>query len=280
MQDSKGLGLIPSPVDKRDILMSSILPQFTVPQRFEVQGLTPIRDQKNEGTCVGFACTVGMKEWQEQQEHKHYFKLSPRYLYQKCKEIDGLPGEGTYIRLALDILATKGVSEEHYWPYVPCQPGTPQSEADENAEQYKIKAYASLDSLETMKKSLLVNGPFVLGVPVYMNWWKDEVGKTGEIPMPSDSQMVGGHAICVVGYDEGTSMFKFKNSWSENWGDKGYGYLPYDYLELRDDRNRKYCEAWSATDLINDPKSFVKAKEKVLDQLNIEYTEENTIKFH
>ena len=42
--------------------------------------------------------------------------------------------------------------------------------------------------------------------------------------------MLGGHAIVIVGYDEEKRLFTFRNSWGEDWGDKGYGYLPYDYV--------------------------------------------------
>jgi C1A family cysteine protease len=47
-----------------------------------------------------------------------------------------------------------------------------------------------------------------------------------------------------MGYSRDGKYFKFKNSWSVNWGDGGYGYLPYEYMG-------QYClDAWSATDLI------------------------------
>jgi C1A family cysteine protease len=45
----------------------------------------------------------------------------------------------------------------------------------------------------------------------------------GIIPIPDGSLARGSHAICVVGYDDNSSWFKFKNSWGEEWGDKGYG---------------------------------------------------------
>lgn len=276
MQEAKGLGLIPSPIDKRDILMSSILPMFTIPQQFEVKDLTPVRDQGQEGTCVGFACAVGMKEWQEKKEHDNFIGLSPRYLYEKAKAADLFPdnkprcsnGDGTSISTAMDILKGQGVCEERLWPYTECQPGSSQAGADTNATNYKIKAYARLDSLETMKRSLVVNGPFVIGVTVYDNWENPEVKTTGEIPMPSGG-VLGGHALCVIGYDDNTQLFKFKNSWSERWGDKGFGYLPYQYTEA-DPR----FEAYSATDLIENVDALINAKEKILRQLDEDFTEE------
>lgn len=270
MSEIKGLGLIPSPEDGRDILMSAFLPVFSVPHKFDyTEQMTSVKDQGTEGTCVGFACAVGIKEYQEKIEHTQKIELSPRFLYQKCKERDGIPDqEGTYIRIALKILKEIGVCEEDYWPYIARNPGSPKPGAVENANRYKIKAYARLDSLDIIKRSLVVNGPCVAGVPVYANWMTPEVYSTGKVPAPGNSRLVGGHAICIVGFDDDTQLLKFKNSWSTDWGDNGYGYLPYHYMEL--DRS----EAWSATDLIEDPETLVKAKEKVLQRLKINYNGE------
>jgi C1A family cysteine protease len=40
----------------------------------------------------------------------------------------------------------------------------------------------------------------------------------------------GGHAVLGVGYDDNSKCFIIKNSWGENWGDKGFFYMPYDYI--------------------------------------------------
>jgi GNAT superfamily N-acetyltransferase len=55
----------------------------------------------------------------------------------------------------------------------------------------------------------------------------------GEIPLPkTEDEIIAGHGFLVVGYDDNTQKFKFVNSWGRDWGDKGYGYLPYTYFEL------------------------------------------------
>jgi C1A family cysteine protease len=71
--------------------------------------------------------------------------------------------------------------------------------------------------------------------------------KNGLVPLPNRRESsLGGHAICPVGYDDKKKLVKFKNSWSESWGDDGYGYLPYAYIE-------KYMmDAWSSVD-VQDP---------------------------
>ena len=46
----------------------------------------------------------------------------------------------------------------------------------------------------------------------------------------SNEEPIGGHAVLFVGYDDSKSVFKFKNSWGQSWGENGYGFLPYSYV--------------------------------------------------
>lgn len=49
--------------------------------------------------------------------------------------------------------------------------------------------------------------------------------------MPRDGeQVLGGHAVVAVGYDDDDRVFISRNSWGDGWGDAGYFYMPYAYL--------------------------------------------------
>ena len=138
-------------------------------------------------------------------------------------------------------LAEKGVCPEECWPYQPYQTDSPCAGADGKALPFRIRTYARLSGIEEMERSLSVNGPFMAGVEVFSAWF--ESGR-GRIPLPDpDETSMGGHAICIMGYSREGSYFKFKNSWGVDWGDSGYGYLPYEYM------NRHCLDAWSGTDL-------------------------------
>jgi len=250
------LGCLKDPIDNRDIPMGLVLPVFTTPASFDfTKGMSPVRDQGSQGTCVAFASVSGVKEYQDKQEYHKLIRLSPRFLYSLCKKFDGMPSEeGTYPRIAMKVLLNYGVCHESFWPYL-SKKILPLKGADQDAKRFKIKAYARLKSLPEMKRSLLINGPFLAGVKVYQSWFTKEVEKSGFICMPKRNEKVmGGHAICIVGYNDRIKIFKFKNSWGAKWADNGYGYLTYEYIN-------KYCsDAWSATDLIENPKALVKSR--------------------
>ena len=42
--------------------------------------MSPVRDQGDEGVCVGFAVAAGMKEYQERLDYQKFVELSPRFV--------------------------------------------------------------------------------------------------------------------------------------------------------------------------------------------------------
>jgi len=218
--------------------------------------MTPIKNQGNLGSCVGFA-VCSLKEWQEVKEKKEkYIKgenkikqtifrdLSEQWLYYKCKEIDPWPNEeGTSIRCAMKILQENGVPIENAWPYNDSVVGSPQKWSTITSTWCKIKNYKRVNTKEELKQALINEGPVVAGILCFMDIFY--VNSNGIVPDPiNDKEYIGGHAICIVGYNDATQRFKFKNSWSEKWGEKGYGYLSYNYID-------KYAmDMWSTTDLV------------------------------
>jgi len=229
------LGCRKDRVDKRDwkITRMTVAQVADLPPSFDyTDKMSPVGNQLSEGTCVGFASVDGMKEYQENEEWKEYKDLSVRYVYDNCKKIDGYPNEeGTEVRLAMKILCEKGVCYESCWPYIPGIPGEPCPDADDQAKGFIGDGYWRVDGpdiIQAMKETLVANGPIVPGVIVFNGIFN---APGGVVPMPAEGEKwVGGHAICVVGYDDAKKWFKFKNSWGKTWGDGGYGYMSYDYM--------------------------------------------------
>lgn len=82
-----------------------------------------------------------------------------------------------------------------------------------------------------MKACLASGYPFAFGFTVYENFESDAVAATGVVPMPGTSeQVLGGHAVLAVGYDDAQQRFIVRNSWGSAWGMGGYFTMPYAYL--------------------------------------------------
>jgi len=93
----------------------------------------------------------------------------------------------------------------------------------------------SSDYVNQFKISLSKNIPIVCGILVYESFKSKQVGQTGIVPMPNKNEkLLGGHAICIIAFDQETKLFTFQNSWSSSWGSNGFGQISYDYINNPD----------------------------------------------
>jgi C1A family cysteine protease len=129
--------------------------------------------------------------------------------------------------------ANNGICEENLWPYDVSKVNVrPTPDAWSHAS-YKIKDVRRLgqNDLNQFKLSIHSGVPVVLGINIYSGFYATAVARTGEVQMPQPFEYsMGGHCILGVGYDDSKSRITCQNSWGENWGDKGFFTLPYDYL--------------------------------------------------
>jgi len=212
--------------------------------------MPPVRNQGSRGTCVAFA-TIALREYL----HRSDPNLSEQFLYYACKELDGLPGSGTYIHTAMAALNEYGVCEENIWTYNPVQTnnegqGPPPNSALENAKNYFLSSSRAVEpNLVKQYKQMLtgkeeISGmPIVIGALVFDSWYMSpETHRTGKITMPLPKEKpTSGHAMCVVGYVDdsdvpGGGYFILRNSWGGNWAADspeaaGHALMPYAYVE-------------------------------------------------
>jgi len=216
------------------------------------QWCAPIEDQGDLGSCTANA-GVGLIEYFERRAFRKHLDSSRLFLYKVTRNLLGWKGDtGAYLRDTMKAMVLFGVPPERYWPYdIAKYEKEPTSFCYAFAQSYQAIKYYRLDPsgtspskvLSEVKKSVAAGLPAMFGFSVYSSMPGTGDGK-GEIPYPGPGdRLEGGHAVVAVGYDDGKKIGRDKgallirNSWGTEWGDKGYGWLSYSYVEggLADD---------------------------------------------
>ncbi len=157
-----------------------------------------------------------------------------QYYWSRLSEGSTATDNGAEIRDAIKVLASTGAALESLWPYdIEKFTIEPSTEASHSASQHICVQYLSVNQTkDDICTAINKNGNLVIGITVYNSFEGIDCAKTGVIPIPDTTkeQALGGHAIELIGYDLDKNHVIFKNSWGADWGDKGYGYLPFDYI--------------------------------------------------
>jgi len=193
---------------------------------------SPIVDQGQLGSCTANAIVSGLREFMLLNDSRKPFeRLSRLFLYWWERYSEGSVNEdsGASLRDGMKVLKQKGVCPETLWPYDITTFENPPTENEINeAKEYRISGYQRILSINEIKHALLINHLVVFGMIVYESF--ESVTSDGIVPIPSDKEIqLGGHALCIVGYDDNINNGSFivRNSWGEIWGDAGYCYIQY-----------------------------------------------------
>jgi len=195
----------------------------------------PVYDQGQLGSCTANAI-AGALQFDEIKEHKNGLSTPSRlFIYYNERVIEGTvtSDSGAQLRDGVKTVAKRGICPEKVWPYdISKFAVKPPTLAYKDAAKDKATNYLRLSQVANQLKGCLASGyPFVFGFTVYESFESADVSKTGIVPMPSPNEAVlGGHAVCAVGYDDAQQRFIVRNSWGTEWGMTGYCNMPYTYL--------------------------------------------------
>jgi hypothetical protein len=227
-----------------------------------------IRDQGARGTCVAHAlaaCNEHAAFTRGTGRTPTSYDGSEQFLYWGAKQCDGSQTDGTRHAFALRALQTHGLCDEAAWPYV-AKPGTsvhqgppPPSAITQAASNIHVGGAVNAPSNSQTLYQQLLKTPVAIGVPVFRdlsnpkqdNWNVPTILEYGRvIDPPLKSIVIGGHAVCVVGFEpdanepSGNGWFIIRNSWGVNpwgrqlpksgyWGpEPGYGQISWSYVDL------------------------------------------------
>ena len=231
-------GWVPDLPDHRDIMYGAVrMIPANLPPVVDLRPMcSGVENQGQLGSCTGNAL-VGALEFLERKDGIPYIELSRLFVYYNERVVENTVrlDAGARIRDGIKVLASQGVCSEANWGYDVSKFATkPPALCYKEALGHKVTSYQRIQTVDEMRACLAERYPFVFGFTVYGGFESQDVAKTGIVQMPQRSERpLGGHAVLGVGYNDSQKRFLIRNSWGEDWGQKGYFTIPYDYLANR-----------------------------------------------
>lgn len=232
-----------------------------LPSKADLSMYVPtVIDQGKLGTCVGVSTGYYMRTILEakrlgitDRDSIDALRFSPSFLYNSIKDpLDKSCKRGTEVAAALEFLKNKGVVKLTQQPYPDCsqtRSAALQPEASSRIMDY-IRLFGLNDRQEDViistKKALAEGTPVIIAIQTtpslddlgfwhklwirFLRFFGIDTGDELGLWDPAKSKKLrGGHAVCVVGYDDAKfgGAFHVVNSRGENWGDDGFFWIRY-----------------------------------------------------
>ncbi len=202
--------------------------------------MPPSGNQGQQASCSAWAVAYSVKSfyenrkrardgWKLEIDRKPNYKaiFSPAFIYNQTNN-----GKDQGIRLsdALRLTVTKGSLPWDTMPYneknFSSQPSLSQLElaASFRAEDFRKLRYNNSSEIKTQ---IYQGNPVLAGILIDESFYKLR-GK--DIYKSHTGKNIIGHAIVITGYDDSLQAFKFQNSWGQEWGESGFGYIDYKWF--------------------------------------------------
>jgi len=208
--------------------------------------MPPMGDQGQLGSCTAWAAGYAGATYTAAKAYgwaptSSDRQASPGYLYNTLLATDNLDcGSGTYIATAMNLLVSTGCASLQVQPYYDDQCLDP---AAADAANFRIGSFNRVDPADrnAVKGELAQGRIIVIGATLdddFMNYTGDAVYQGSGAPLQQGS-VHAAHAMACVGYDDARGAYRIMNSWSTQWGDRGFMWMAYETFE------RSVFEAYS-----------------------------------
>lgn len=242
MATKRAYGWHPSKPDKRDLVSAPAPEGVSYPTSFSLRSeQPPIWDQGQLGSCTAHGTgRIVLHRLMKEGLAEPTDTPSRLFIYYGSRSLEGTisSDSGAEVRDALKTAVTLGAPPETDWPYSDANPGpfTHQPPHQAYVDGLKARALKYYSEPKSSIKYCIKNSfPVVFGITVYESFESDEVASTGIVPMPGTNEsVVGGHCMVIVGWDDSRKLYEVANSWNTDWGDNGFCWLPYDYVNGND----------------------------------------------
>lgn len=163
---------------------------------------------------------------------------------------------GASLRNGIKSINKYGVTDERNWPYIIEKFTEKPSEYcyQDASKHCNIEYFSVPQSLSWLRKILRKGFPIVFGFTVYESFESSNIAENGIMEMPKlNEKVLGGHAVVAIGFNTDKKHFIIRNSWGNKWGDNGYFYMPFEFIQ-----NKKYCSNfWVIQKISNYQKNII-----------------------
>ena len=194
---------------------------------------TDIKNQGDLGTCSVFSI-VSIYEYILKKTER-IKDLSERFVYFNIREKSGSMDDlGSSLYDVIDSISQNGVCSEQLCRYSKKQyREKPTEDAYAEALTHKIQCAKNVKINHDDLTSALSEGyPIAISLKIYESFGHN---RCGFIYRPTneeiESDQYGNHAMVICGYSSEERVYIVRNSWGDGFGDKGYCYIPFSYIE-------------------------------------------------
>ncbi len=251
-----GLGWIPNEPDPRDWNFDVLgLKVREMPKTWSLRKWVPqVLSQGSTSSCTAhvFAGAINVLEAEAKIP---YTPISRLFIYYNARAYAGdvIKDKGSSIRYAAKGLAKFGAPDERWWPFkltkINSQPTwNPQRYAwHRRGGGYYVIPDLGDARIIKIKTALLEGYPVVFGTSIGETFLPRKGSYLIDRPAKGED-IVGGHALLIVGYVENSEGLSFEilNSWGDTWRDHGYVWLTEDYIRWNATHDFTIIKGWEA----------------------------------
>ena len=195
----------------------------------------PVFNQGQLNSCTANAASAALYFDMDKQGLTDIFIPSRLFIYYNERALEGSIDNNAAVSMhdCIKTISRTGVCKADAWPYDAnkYQDKPPQSTYDFAKGHKAIKYHKISANLSHLKACLKDGYPFIFGFKIYPGFESSAARASGIVPMPkAGEKSIGGHAVVAVGYNDSTEQILIRNSWGADWGQGGYGYMPYEYF--------------------------------------------------
>ena len=187
------------------------------PSEYEIprENTGTLKDQGNVGACVAEVIAQISENWYSKQLGEKT-EMSEGFIYGGLRK-ENETSEGMLVSRAMDYWTSIGTLPKKYFDVLKEMPEIKKIVAKfpdfyELASKYKITGYVpinyNIEKKDAAIKSALMKYNY------------------GLLAVSNDYFKGGAHCIQLVGWNDKTKKYKFKNSWGSSYGDNGFSEIP------------------------------------------------------